>query len=183
MKKLLSIKMSLLITSVCLLTLCACGETAPASDTASIVLPSVEQSSVSRSTPTEENVDIPDTAMAESAGEQHSAETDTLTTASAPDQTATPTLAPTIEPTPDPTTVPTSEPTPTPTMAPTEEPVTTPQPKQETVYVLNTKTMKIHNTWCNSVEKIKPENYKETTESIDELEKQGYVKCKQKGDW
>lgn len=54
---------------------------------------------------------------------------------------------------------------------------------EETVYVLNTKTMKIHNTWCNSVEKIDPANYKETTESIEELEKQGYAKCKQKGDW
>ena len=55
--------------------------------------------------------------------------------------------------------------------------------EEDTVYVLNTKSMKIHNTWCNSVEKIDPENYKETTASIEELENQGYTKCKQKGDW
>ena len=55
--------------------------------------------------------------------------------------------------------------------------------KEDTVYVLNTKSMKIHNTWCNSVEKIDPENYEETTASVEDLEKLGYTKCKQKGDW
>ena len=55
--------------------------------------------------------------------------------------------------------------------------------KEDTVYILNTKSMKIHNTWCNSVEKIDPENYEETTASVEELEKLGYTKCKQKGDW
>ena len=68
--------------------------------------------------------------------------------------------------------------------SPTPEPTPEPTPsKQETVYVLNTSSMKIHNTWCSSVKDIKPSNYKETTESIDELEQKGYVKCKQKGDW
>ena len=55
--------------------------------------------------------------------------------------------------------------------------------EENTVYILNTKSMKIHNTWCSSVEKIDPENCKETTASIEELEKLGYTKCKQKGDW
>lgn len=52
-----------------------------------------------------------------------------------------------------------------------------------TELVLNTHTKKIHNPWCNSVPKIAPENYETTTLSIAELEAQGYVKCKQKGDW
>ena len=67
-----------------------------------------------------------------------------------------------------------------PTTEPTQEQTSS---KHETVYVLNTSSMKIHNTWCSSIEDIKPENYKETTESINELEQQGYVKCKRKGDW
>lgn len=103
------------------------------------------------------------------------------------------TAAPTLEPTPEPTLAPTPEPTlaptPEPTLAPTPEPTLEPTPEptlesqSQTVYILNTNTMKIHNTWCRSVKKIKPQNYKETTESIEELEKIGYVKCKQKGDW
>ena len=44
-------------------------------------------------------------------------------------------------------------------------------------YVLNTNTMKIHHPNCDSVAKIKPENYKTTNESIEELEKQGYKRC------
>lgn len=49
--------------------------------------------------------------------------------------------------------------------------------------VLNTKTKKIHHSYCSSVAKIKPENYATTTLSVAELEAQGYEKCKQKGDW
>ncbi len=97
---------------------------------------------------------------------------------------------PTIEATPKPTSEPTPEPTPEQTPEPTSEP--TPEPTSEptpestptlTVYILNTSSMKIHNTWCSSVKDIKPENYQETTESISTLESQGYVKCKKKGDW
>lgn len=56
--------------------------------------------------------------------------------------------------------------------------------QQNTVeLVLNTNTKKIHNPWCNSVAKIAPKNYETTTLSVAELEAQGYVKCKQKGDW
>ena len=56
--------------------------------------------------------------------------------------------------------------------------------QQNTVeLVLNTNTKKIHNPWCNSVAKIAPKNYETTTLSFAELEAQGYVKCKQKGDW
>lgn len=56
--------------------------------------------------------------------------------------------------------------------------------QQNTVeLVLNTNTKKIHNPWCKSVAKIAPKNYETTTLSVAELEAQGYVKCKQKGDW
>lgn len=51
------------------------------------------------------------------------------------------------------------------------------------IIVINTKTMKIHNPWCDSVPKIAPENYVESTLSVDELIAQGYVQCGQKGDW
>ncbi len=121
------------------------------------------------------------------------APTPELTLVPTPEPTLAPTPEPTLAPTPEPTLAPTPEPTleptPEPTLAPTPEPTLEPTPEptlesqSQTVYILNTNTMKIHNTWCRSVKKIKPQNYKETTESIEELEKIGYVKCKQKGDW
>ena len=190
--KLLFKRISLVIASVCLLILCACGEAESSTNNAETIAPTnIEQVSVSGSASSEENVNVSDKTITESEVEYSSNEADTYIAASTPEQTEAPitesNIEPTAQPTAAPTVEPTAEPTPTPTTkptsAPTEKPVSTPQPKKETVYVLNTKTMKIHNTWCNSVEKIKPENYKETTESIEELEKQGYVKCKQKGDW
>ena len=51
------------------------------------------------------------------------------------------------------------------------------------LYVLNTNTKKIHNPWCSSVARISPQNYQETSRSVEELEAEGYTKCGQNGDW
>lgn len=45
-------------------------------------------------------------------------------------------------------------------------------------YVLNTSTKKIHYPSCSSVEKISPQNYSTSSLSVEELESQGYAKCK-----
>lgn len=45
-------------------------------------------------------------------------------------------------------------------------------------YILNTKTKKIHMPNCNAASKINDSNKKQTSESISELEKQGYTPCK-----
>lgn len=157
-------KLYLSIAFVLLLTMCACGKTSPAaSSMSSADLSSVNQSSISQTPAAEGNAEIPNKNITESSDEHFSDVAANSTADSAPDQTTETTLDSATDS--------------------TEKPDSTSQSIQETVYILNTKTMKIHNTWCNSVEKINPENYKETTESIEELEKQGYVKCKQKGDW
>lgn len=52
------------------------------------------------------------------------------------------------------------------------------QQTQATTYVLNTNTKKIHHPSCSSVAQIKPKNYQETESTVEELESQGYVKCK-----
>lgn len=49
--------------------------------------------------------------------------------------------------------------------------------KQETTYVLNTNSKKIHLPSCDSVKEMKPGNKKETTKSIKELEAEGYTRC------
>lgn len=46
-----------------------------------------------------------------------------------------------------------------------------------TQYVLNTSTMKIHNSSCSYVKKIAPENYS-TTNNLESALAQGYEKCK-----
>ncbi len=48
----------------------------------------------------------------------------------------------------------------------------------ETSYILNTNSKKIHQKTCSSVSDMAPQNRKETTLSLKELEQQGYVKCK-----
>lgn len=56
--------------------------------------------------------------------------------------------------------------------------------KQEPDFVvLNLKTKKMHNPWCDSVNDIAESNYAESKEPVEKLEEQGYVKCKKKGDW
>lgn len=47
-----------------------------------------------------------------------------------------------------------------------------------TEYVLNTKTMKIHLSTCEQVEKISSDSYSTSNEDIDTLIGQGYEKCK-----
>lgn len=48
----------------------------------------------------------------------------------------------------------------------------------ETIYVLNANTMKIHNISCDSVNDIAAYNKMETNESIEILLQKGYTKCK-----
>lgn len=84
------------------------------------------------------------------------------------------------ESTPIPTLTPTAEPTPEPTEAPVADPVgevSAPGNDNNFTYVFNTSTQKIHHSNCNSVPKIKPENYATTDKSIDELLNEGYTKC------
>lgn len=109
----------------------------------------------------------------------------------APVQTMTPTSEPNKAPTPIPTVAPTPESTTAPTPVPTES--TTPQPgpgdsnfnsydntdQQQTTdnYVLNTSSLKIHHPDCSSVSKIAPHNYATSSESITDLQAQGYTTC------
>ncbi len=44
-------------------------------------------------------------------------------------------------------------------------------------YVLNTSTMKIHHPGCFSAKRIAPKNYATSSESLEELESQGYTTC------
>ncbi len=44
-------------------------------------------------------------------------------------------------------------------------------------YILNTSTMKIHHPGCFSAERIAPQNYATSSESLEELESQGYTTC------
>ena len=53
--------------------------------------------------------------------------------------------------------------------------------KQPTVsysYVLNTNTKRIHKPTCSSVNEMNPNNRQPTNRSIEQLEAEGYVKCK-----
>lgn len=65
------------------------------------------------------------------------------------------------------------------TTEPTTKKVTTTakQIAEKTEYVLNTNTMKIHESHCDSVKDIKPHNY-DTTKDFDKAIAQGYVPCK-----
>ena len=56
-------------------------------------------------------------------------------------------------------------------------------PERSVTYVLNTSTMRIHNTWCPSVKTIKAEHIRYTTQSLSDLLDGGYIKCGQRGDW
>ena len=58
-----------------------------------------------------------------------------------------------------------------------DESSTTYSSKSEYKYVVNTKTKKIHNPMCDSVEKIAQQNRKYTNKSIAELQKEGYKPC------
>ena len=106
------------------------------------------------------------------------------TVAPTPEPTADPSPAPTADPTPEPTEAPSPAPTVNPASEPTEAPaadpideVPAPGDNDNYTYVLNTSTQKIHHPNCNSVPKIKPENYATTDKSIDELLNEGYTKC------
>ena len=46
------------------------------------------------------------------------------------------------------------------------------------MYILNTNSKKIHKSTCSSVSNMKEENKEETSKSIEELESEGYTKCK-----
>ncbi len=50
-------------------------------------------------------------------------------------------------------------------------------------FVLNTSTKRIHNRWCPSVELISPAHRRETVSDAAALQRIGYVKCGQRGDW
>lgn len=120
-----------------------------------------------------------------------------------PTETPVPTVAPTPEPTPQPTPVPTEAPTPQPTAEPQAQPSSAStsqsaggagsssgngsnfntydsadQQQTEDTYFLNTSRMKIHHPSCSSVPKIAPQNYSTSSESIADLEAQGYSTCR-----
>lgn len=88
----------------------------------------------------------------------------------------TPTVEPTVVPAPEPTAAPTQDPTAEPTIEPSSESVAG-ESSAEITYVLNTSSRKIHHANCNSVAKIKPENYATTDKSVEELLEEGYTKC------
>ena len=48
---------------------------------------------------------------------------------------------------------------------------------EETAYVLNTRTKKVHKPSCDSVADIKEKNKKNTSKSMDELISEGYTPC------
>jgi len=50
-------------------------------------------------------------------------------------------------------------------------------------FILNTSTKRIHNRWCSSVELISPAHYRETISDVAALQRIGYVRCGQRGDW
>ena len=52
------------------------------------------------------------------------------------------------------------------------------QQNTKDTYVLNTSSKKIHHPGCSSVPKIAPHNYATSSDSLAELEAQGYEKCK-----
>ena len=66
------------------------------------------------------------------------------------------------------------------------QPQTPPEPvEQDAVeeapaftYALNTNTMKIHKPNCSSVNEMSPRNLEWTHESVEELQSEGYAKCK-----
>lgn len=128
----------------------------------------------------------------------------TPTVAPTPEPTIAPTPTPTVAATPEPTPAPTPVPTEAPTPQPTVEPQTPPdsettsqssggsgsgdasnfntydnKDQQQTAdtYVLNTSSHKIHYPGCSSVPKIAPQNYATSSESIANLQAQGYSTC------
>lgn len=58
-----------------------------------------------------------------------------------------------------------------------EPPASEPEPPKFT-YALNTNTLKIHKPGCSSVGEMSPHNLQWTHKSLDELESEGYEKCK-----
>ena len=123
-----------------------------------------------------------------------------------PEPTSSPTEKPTPDPTlietpaPAPTLSPTIEPTTEPTMDNTGDNVNsennensensgngdgsnfntydnTEQQNTEDTWVLNTSSKKIHYPSCKSVPKIAPQNYKTSSESLDDLKAKGYTTC------
>ncbi len=73
----------------------------------------------------------------------------------------------------------------TPPEQPAVEEAQTPEPEPPAVveapaftYALNTNTMKIHKPNCSSVNEMSPRNLQWTHESVEELESEGYTKCK-----
>lgn len=123
-----------------------------------------------------------------------------------PEPTEAPTPAPTVAPTPEPTPSPTPIPTEAPTPQPTAELQTqlgsestsqsvggvgsgsgdannfnthnnTAQQQTADTYVLNTRSHKIHHPDCSSVPKIAPQNYSTSSESVADLQAQGYSTC------
>ncbi len=62
---------------------------------------------------------------------------------------------------------------------PSEPETTAPEPATTSYsYVLNTNTKRIHKPGCSSVYEMNPKNRQRTNKSIEELEAEGYVKCK-----
>lgn len=49
---------------------------------------------------------------------------------------------------------------------------------QEITYVINTNSKKVHLPECSSVKDMKPQNKKETTKALKELEAEGYASCR-----
>lgn len=126
--------------------------------------------------------------------------TPTPTATAIPEPVPTPTAAPTPNPTPAPTPMPTEAPTPQPTTEPQTPPNSestsqssggsgsgdasnfdtydnTDQQQTADTYVLNTSSHKIHHPNCSSVPKIAPQNYATSSESIADLQAQGYSTC------
>ena len=94
-------------------------------------------------------------------------------------QSETTTLRPEDIPLPKVDSVPRKETTSTAPTTPSEPVTVTPEPATPSYsYVLNTNTLRIHKPDCSSVNEMNPKNRQPTNESIEELEAEGYVKCK-----
>ena len=57
------------------------------------------------------------------------------------------------------------------------------EPIEAEMYILNTSTKVIHNTWCPSVPSIGPKHILYSFVSLALLQGDGYTKCRQSGDW
>lgn len=49
---------------------------------------------------------------------------------------------------------------------------------EETTYILNTNTMKIHRIGCSSIDDMSEKNKEETNKTVEELKAEGYEPCK-----